>query len=787
MRRILFQWRGITIHAYPALLCVGIVVGVIAGTLAAAGHGLDPARTYAAMLLLVAPAIVGSRLLYVACDWQLFRRQTHRIWLPAGGGAAMYGGLLLALLVSVPLLSALALPLGAFWDTATITMLVGMVFARIGCQLNGCCAGRPADGPLALCLPNHHGVWRRRLPSQLFEIGLAAVLLTASIAAWNSLPFDGAIFLGNLAAYGIGRCLLESTREASSDGPVNRVISLALASVALAVLLVMVVAGAGEEWRQAPVPAAESLSEWCFLLAPLAVVIVLLLFGFIGCSFDVSGLGGPPLSQSYPQAVANDNPVAWWQLQETNPPTSPNGGTATDQKGGKPGQYNSPATGYPANLATGSIGAPSPVTLNLGVAGLLATDPTNVAIEVQGGYMSVPQGAGLFQSQFTLELLAAIEFNLAQTGYTLPLMSCLDAAKNKGFALFAGPDPNNPSGYSWQLKVGTGSATVALPPMITRPGDPGLNVVALPTYFAMTYDGNSFSMFYYYGNRNLDWLTYALPFPGGSGGFAAPDASADLLVGITFPPVPPPIAQVQATGKASSGTTNASVSQPFGNPTTSGNLLVVVIGLKAAAGTNAITPTIVDNYNNTWKKACRAVNGTSSIDIWYAENCTGGMNHQISVTPGAAAFVVFSLAEYSGVAVQNALDQNTQNSANSAAPNSGSVVTNTAGELYIGGLRIGNAVPEAGWTTVFANVPSATTLAINVESFGAGTVAAAGNYAATWMLAAPTAWAACLATFRPVKPPPPNPFFGKIAQVAVYNQVLPGADIRTHGIAAFTS
>src|SRR5262249_52817600 len=57
MRRVLFQWRGVQVHAYPAMLYLGLVFGVTGGTYAGALRGLDPARTFAAMLLLVLPAL----------------------------------------------------------------------------------------------------------------------------------------------------------------------------------------------------------------------------------------------------------------------------------------------------------------------------------------------------------------------------------------------------------------------------------------------------------------------------------------------------------------------------------------------------------------------------------------------------------------------------------------------------------------------------------------------------------------------------------------------------------
>jgi phosphatidylglycerol:prolipoprotein diacylglycerol transferase len=237
MRRVLFQWGRIRIHSYPAMLYLGMVLGVVGGTYVAAVHGLNPARVYGAMLLLLSPALIGSRLLFAALHWDFYRSQPSRIWKRSDGGAALYGGLLLTLALSLPLLRAMGIAIAAFWDAAAVTILIGMIPTKFGCLLNGCCAGRPTERALALYLPNEQGVWRRRLPAQPMEAGLALILLVISIAVWRRFPFDGVLFLTASAGYGIGRWWLESTREnIDRVGSLNvhRAISAVLAAISMA-------------------------------------------------------------------------------------------------------------------------------------------------------------------------------------------------------------------------------------------------------------------------------------------------------------------------------------------------------------------------------------------------------------------------------------------------------------------------------------------------------------------------------------------------------------------------
>jgi len=180
MRPVLFTWRGLTIYSYPAMLYIGLVLGVTAGNLIAHANGIDALRVYVATLILIVPALAGARLLYVAAEWPRYRNNLGRIWDRPDGGYIMYGGLPAALLISVPLLRLLHLSTSAFWDVAIFTILIGMFFTRIGCLLNGCCAGR--RWRLGLLVPNADGVWEKRIPTQLMEAAWAALLILAALA-----------------------------------------------------------------------------------------------------------------------------------------------------------------------------------------------------------------------------------------------------------------------------------------------------------------------------------------------------------------------------------------------------------------------------------------------------------------------------------------------------------------------------------------------------------------------------------------------------------------------------
>lgn len=239
MRPVLFTWRGRPVPSYPAMLYFGIVFGLAAGNVTANATGLDGARVYLASLILLPLALVGARLASVLVNWNAYRDAPGRVWRRSEGGQAMYGGLIMVPL-SIPLLAVLRLPFWAFWDVGAVTMLTGMIFARVGCLLNGCCSGRLTTGRFGLVLTDHRGVRGRRIPTQLLEAGLGAVALGLAVALAASPAPPGSVFTGSVAAYSLGRLFLQPLREKESRVagiPALRAVSAALLALALLSML----------------------------------------------------------------------------------------------------------------------------------------------------------------------------------------------------------------------------------------------------------------------------------------------------------------------------------------------------------------------------------------------------------------------------------------------------------------------------------------------------------------------------------------------------------------------
>jgi prolipoprotein diacylglyceryltransferase len=227
MRRVLFRVRGVPIWSYPTMLYLGLVCGFYVMYAIAPSVGMPRVPASTATLIMFAPAVAGARIWFVLDHWTIYRHDSRRIWRHSDGGMTLYGGLVLALVLSPVILAAFKLRFAAFWDGATFTILVGMIFTRVGCFLNGCCSGQRSEGRLGLRLPDHTGRWERRYPVQLLELAAAVVLLAGSVALLALGTPRGTIFAFAFVGYAAARLVIDPLRERPAHESSTRPVALA--------------------------------------------------------------------------------------------------------------------------------------------------------------------------------------------------------------------------------------------------------------------------------------------------------------------------------------------------------------------------------------------------------------------------------------------------------------------------------------------------------------------------------------------------------------------------------
>ena len=234
--------------------------------------------------------------------------------------------------------------------------------------------------------------------------------------------------------------------------------------------------------------------DWTYVLAPLLVLPIVLLFHFVGCTtFGTSAEPPPPPPPKYKDyilglpnnpgtvknasAVPNGNDVVgYWRLIDA-------AGNASAQDEASTGRHGTYVEGHACQLIAPTATTPgsefrAPSKFITGQDSLILSEPSAKCRYFDGGFVRVPHKPNFYTEQFTLEawvfvdrLAAGFEHVLFDAGgkYGTPPVE-------RGFQVVADRDAH------WQVRLAPGAAFVfATPPLIP------LNA---PTHMALTVEND---------------------------------------------------------------------------------------------------------------------------------------------------------------------------------------------------------------------------------------------------------------------------------------------------------
>jgi phosphatidylglycerol:prolipoprotein diacylglycerol transferase len=214
---ILFRLDGLTIYAYGFFLILGIAAAGILAILKVrkAGLSIPFERVAELFFYTVLSALVGSRILFVLINLDLYRDNPFRMLNLWEGGLVFYGGLILAVGVAIGYMRWYRLPIWKLFDLISPLLGLGLFFGRIGCFFAGCCYGKETALPWGVIFtdPNSLAQLNVRLhPTQLYDAanGLAIFLILSWMERRKA--FDGQIFSLFILLYSISRFFIEMLR-----------------------------------------------------------------------------------------------------------------------------------------------------------------------------------------------------------------------------------------------------------------------------------------------------------------------------------------------------------------------------------------------------------------------------------------------------------------------------------------------------------------------------------------------------------------------------------------------
>lgn len=213
MHRVLFSIGHFPVYSYGVLLGIAFLVGILFAVRRAPRFGILPESVVEAASLCIIGAILGSRFAYVLLHFDYYRHYPLHILSFREGGLTFYGGVVGAIVLTVPYLYHRRYKLAAFFDLFAPPLALGYAIARVGCFLNGCCYGRISPFsffPLGVKFPDLEGF---RYPTQVYAIGYSLVIFLILLRIEGTRRFQGELFLDYLVLYGVARFLIEYLRD----------------------------------------------------------------------------------------------------------------------------------------------------------------------------------------------------------------------------------------------------------------------------------------------------------------------------------------------------------------------------------------------------------------------------------------------------------------------------------------------------------------------------------------------------------------------------------------------
>ncbi len=230
MRQILFTIPvlNLPIHGYGAMLVLAFASAMWLGAWRARREKLDPELVLDMAFWIFAGGLIGARLFYVIQYRDAFHDplDAFKFW---NGGIVYYGGVIGGVTAFLLYRRFNPFPIRPYLDALAPSVMIGTVFGRLGCFLNGCCFGDVCHSALGVRFPSPTDPWASQVrnglippsatfslpvhPTQLYSSFDALVLLLLLTAFFPLRRRDGEVAGLLMIVYPITRFLTEFVRN----------------------------------------------------------------------------------------------------------------------------------------------------------------------------------------------------------------------------------------------------------------------------------------------------------------------------------------------------------------------------------------------------------------------------------------------------------------------------------------------------------------------------------------------------------------------------------------------
>ena len=252
---------GFEIAFYGIIIGIGMLTGLYMAQKDARRRGQDPELYLDFALYAIIFSIIGARLYYVIFDWELYKDNPIEIFNLRGGGLAIYGGIIGAVLTLIVFTKVRKVSFFSMADTGCIGLITGQIIGRWGNFFNCDAYGGYTDSLLAMrlkmSLVNPSMISQELLDHRIVENGVEYIQVHPTFlyeSVWNlgvlafllwyrkRKKFDGEILWMYLLGYGLGRAWIEGLRTDQllffgTEIPVSQALSMVLVAAASAVII----------------------------------------------------------------------------------------------------------------------------------------------------------------------------------------------------------------------------------------------------------------------------------------------------------------------------------------------------------------------------------------------------------------------------------------------------------------------------------------------------------------------------------------------------------------------
>jgi prolipoprotein diacylglyceryl transferase len=211
MGRVAFEIFGISVMWYGVLIAIGMALGILLALRRAKKVGFSEDDLLNVLLIAIPSGIAGARIYYVLFNWPAYRGDLAKILDVRGGGLAIHGGLIAAILVAWLYCKGKQISILKILDIVAPSIILAQAIGRWGNYINQEAHGGPTDLPWGILVD---GI--RVHPTFLYESFWNLAVFFILIALRDRVfKRNGQTIGAYMILYSLGRVWIEGLRTDS--------------------------------------------------------------------------------------------------------------------------------------------------------------------------------------------------------------------------------------------------------------------------------------------------------------------------------------------------------------------------------------------------------------------------------------------------------------------------------------------------------------------------------------------------------------------------------------------